>query len=866
MKKTFLLLVTMFFLILSSIAQFDYSISGYVYDGSNPNLAPLPGHPVEVMIDSTASGWSYQNTLITDDQGFFIDSIALQTGFEFGILLLSTMDPCTGDVQEVVMPIIPGIPGDFIEFIVCDTVISPCEAMFYYYPMDSNGFMSNTIQFVDISMGAPSSWSWDFGDGTASTEQNPVHVFDQSGIYPVCLTIADSSNACTSTFCMDIEVGFPPPSGCENFFYYYSDPNSLDFTFEGYMANPSMTADSYFWDFGDGTTASGQMVTHTFPPDSTEFYTVCLTTTVLTANGDTCIYTSCQDVWTNMQYECVAMYIYYPDSANGIFFEDWSFTANGGIPSNWYWDFGDGNNSTEQNPYHIYADTGYYQVCLTIVDSLGDCTDTYCDMVMVGWYPPPPAGCYNTFYYDKTDTATLTFYGDAFMNGMVVSDISDFQWDFGDGTTGTGQTVSHTFPTDSNQVVFTVCLTTFTPAANANGDTCVAYFCDIVFLEGQGWDCMSWINYYPDSGMTYNFEGIMNNMMPADFTWEFGDGTTGTGQYISHTYAQSGFYPVTMTSVDSTGCTWTSTIEIYVGTPYFAIFGNVWLDSLLTADIGTVRLMEADSMWQNVNEVATTEIQQGGFYQFDTLPMNNFNLYFVQAELSDASVYFGQYVPTYHVSSLTWETAMPILPIFSWPADIFMIPANSINSGPGNISGTLNNLNVRGEMEGVQVMLMNESMAPYTYFTTDASGTFSFENIPYGTYVLHAEVMGVHNTQATITLSADQPDATVNFIIDGNQASLSVDERYEILTGSVELYPNPATSQAWLEMNISENTDVAVEIFNQIGQMVSSEERFLTKGNNKFGISIGKAEPGLYLVRITASNGEFITRRLIKTN
>ena len=47
------------------------------------------------------------------------------------------------------------------------------------------------VQFADASQFDPASWSWDFGDGAGSTEQNPVHAYAASGMYQVCLTVAN---------------------------------------------------------------------------------------------------------------------------------------------------------------------------------------------------------------------------------------------------------------------------------------------------------------------------------------------------------------------------------------------------------------------------------------------------------------------------------------------------------------------------------------------------------------------------------------------------------------------------------------------------------------------------------------------------
>lgn len=46
-----------------------------------------------------------------------------------------------------------------------------------------------SLQFTDTSPGDPTSWSWDFGDGGSSTEQNPIHTYATGGTYTVTLDV-----------------------------------------------------------------------------------------------------------------------------------------------------------------------------------------------------------------------------------------------------------------------------------------------------------------------------------------------------------------------------------------------------------------------------------------------------------------------------------------------------------------------------------------------------------------------------------------------------------------------------------------------------------------------------------------------------
>ncbi|MDD1666858.1 MAG: PKD domain-containing protein [Methanomicrobiales archaeon] len=57
---------------------------------------------------------------------------------------------------------------------------------------ERRGVKPFTVTFTDLSTGNPTTWSWNFGDGQTSTEQNPVHIYQKEGAYDVTLTVSNS--------------------------------------------------------------------------------------------------------------------------------------------------------------------------------------------------------------------------------------------------------------------------------------------------------------------------------------------------------------------------------------------------------------------------------------------------------------------------------------------------------------------------------------------------------------------------------------------------------------------------------------------------------------------------------------------------
>jgi PKD repeat protein len=74
----------------------------------------------------------------------------------------------------------------------------------------TSGAAPLTVQFTDTSTGNPTSWSWNFGDGTTSTAQNPSHVYASAGTYDVSLTATNLAGSDSKTVADYITVSPPP--------------------------------------------------------------------------------------------------------------------------------------------------------------------------------------------------------------------------------------------------------------------------------------------------------------------------------------------------------------------------------------------------------------------------------------------------------------------------------------------------------------------------------------------------------------------------------------------------------------------------------------------------------------------------------
>ncbi|MBP7497764.1 MAG: PKD domain-containing protein [Bacteroidales bacterium] len=141
---------------------------------------------------------------------------------------------------------------------------------------------------------------------------------------------------------------------------------------------------------------------------------------------------------------CKAFFDFYQDSviSNNVFFINKSISQF----YQTYWDFGDGTVSNDTNPTHNYADTGSYNVCLTIIDSLDNCKDTYCQPVIITGFVQP-VSCKASFYLlgdSMSGNNTIKFINTSSSNSNNY--IYKYKWDFGDGKTSEEINPVHTYP------------------------------------------------------------------------------------------------------------------------------------------------------------------------------------------------------------------------------------------------------------------------------------------------------------------------------------------------------------------------------------------------------------------------------------
>ena len=129
----------------------------------------------------------------------------------------------------------------------------------------------------------------------------------------------------------------------------------------------------------------------------------------------------------------------------------------------------------------------------------------------------------------------------------------EFRWNFGDGTTATGEVATHSFSTAGTYTV------NFT-ASNQGGRGTSTRSCTVTVVRPPEPAEIVTVNASPQNfdvcqPTTVQFSANVRGDTPIDYAWDFGDGETGTGANPTHTYSEAGTYTVTLTASNESGQT-----------------------------------------------------------------------------------------------------------------------------------------------------------------------------------------------------------------------------------------------------------------------------------------------------------------------
>jgi len=390
------------------------------------------------------------------------------------------------------------------------------------------------FNFTDQStfpQGTITSWLWNFGDGTSSTVQNPVHTYNNGGSHNVTLYVT-SSNGCFDSLVVNVSsmpvplAAFTPQSFCMNSLAQFTDNTTI--------ASGSVTG--WYWDFGDGGSSTLQDPSHVFT--TAGLFTIMLISTSNSGCVDTVVHN------INIRPLPVANFAAVPACFGAaVLFNDSSHISSGSIV-NRKWYYGDGDSLTGQiHTSHFYDSSGVYNATLIVTSNFG-CRDTI--TIPVVQMPLPVASFTNL---PACSQMPVQFFDQSTLqNGNIVM----WDWNFNDTTAiQHGQNTVHTFQQGSSYQVELI-------VTGSNG--CVDTISGTVILEHIPDISFSTLPVCPMELMSFTDGSSFTNGTLINWEWDFGDGnTTSAIQNPQHQYASAGFYQVILRVTGSNGC-WNDTV------------------------------------------------------------------------------------------------------------------------------------------------------------------------------------------------------------------------------------------------------------------------------------------------------------------
>ncbi|MGB1038032.1 MAG: PKD domain-containing protein [Bacteroidia bacterium] len=695
---------------------------------------------------------------------------------------------------------------------------------------------------------------------------------------------------------------------CSAYGYFTNSLGTVTFVDSSYSQNGHIST----WSFGDGSSASGSTVTHTYSANGT--YSACLTIFDSIAN---CVDTTCLNVTiTAYSSSCNASFTYAIDSLNPLKV-NFTNTSTGASSIGW-WN-GTAFGMSGSNPSHTYTSSGYKSVCVIAYDSSGNFCDSSCQVVYVPGSGGTTCNAAFTYSVDTSNGFKINF-----TNTSVGA--STAYWWFGGSNSSTSWNPSFTYAYTGSQ---TICLTTYDSSGNLCDSVCQQIYvpgnssssCDATFSASINQNTAS---FYDSS--SYNMTSI----------WTFGDGTTYTGKNPTHSYASSGTYTVCHSLYDSTAsglvlcdsecmlitvtlpssstCDasfyfYTSQNTVYFYDSAFSSAGLLWTFGdgntstnnnpshtyasggtynvcLYVYDSTAFGVVVCDSSCQTVTVTSPSSCTASFTYAADTTNPLKIDFSNTSTGASTAYWWFGG-----SNNSNAWDTSFTFSSAGQYPVCLTTYDSAgnfcdsvcsyiTVSSGTSGCNAsyylaidttTLYNLYIVNNSTGTD--------STTSYLWTFGDGDSSTAQNPTHQYAS----FGLYELCLTITTSTsfggtctsthcDSIGMDSNGMLLKNGAfGITIVNESEVLSvddlesfKSVSVYPNPTSGNVTLAVNALVSDDIDIRVMNSLGQEVVNSHKRVYTGENKIKVDLSDQQAGLYFVNLRLGNQTKSIRVLVK--
>ena len=228
-------------------------------------------------------------------------------------------------------------------------------------------------------------------------------------------------------------------------------------------------------------------------------------------------------------------------------------------PLDYAWDFDDGATGDVISGFHTYTTPGEYEVELVVTDTYGETSRMTRAILVTAPENETPTAAFSAAPTSGQAPLVVTFNASA--SADPDGTITSYAWDFGDGGTATGVTALHTF---ASQGAYVVQLTVTDDGGATDSSTAAI----LATAPGNKVPIASFTadptsGTFPfdvgfDASGSYDLDGSI-----VAYQWDFGDGDSGSGETVTHTYDAFGTFTVVLTVIDNSGAPASATTEIH---------------------------------------------------------------------------------------------------------------------------------------------------------------------------------------------------------------------------------------------------------------------------------------------------------------
>ena len=371
--------------------------------------------------------------------------------------------------------------------------------------------------------------------------------------------------------------------------------------------------------------------------------------------------------------------------------------------------------------------------------------------------------------------------------------------------------------------------------------------------------CEASFTYQQDAGnhLIVNFTSTSTGNI-TDYFWNFGDGSTSSGENPSHAFPFTGEFTVclTVSGTDSLNPCFDSTCmtlhvdilpQYNIGGLLFA--GNYPINNpVSTGDVAFAYLYKFEPI--GLVPVDSVIFDTLGYFWFSGVTEGK---YFLKTGLLESSPKFSEYLPAYHGDCLLWTDADTLnVNQNIYNVNIYMVHGTPMSPGEGYIRGQLvmeQSIGGSVPMEKGQVVLADEKGNPYFCTYTDSSGEFFFEDVPPGEYQIFSEYTARFSEKLDLLLDDDDPSADslelrVYAAISGINDPASTEPVH------VVIFPNPVNTFMRIQISLKHPEHVQARVYNQMGQLLRTADWQLPAGNLQQELNLESLPPALYLISL----------------